>query len=254
MSFAAGAEAYDRFMGRYSMPLAPLFATYAGVGADTRRVLDVGCGPGALTGELVRRVGAANVTAIDPTEGFVAAARERHPDVDVRQAGAEALPFSDNDFDAALAQLVVHFMSDPVAGLREMARVVRPGGVAAACVWDYEESGPLTPFWAAARELDPTAEDEIFRAGARHGQLAALFADAGLADVEDTRLVVQVEHPTFDDWWEPFTLGVGPAGQHVARLDDDDRDALRDRCRRLFATEPFTLTAGAWTARGRAPR
>jgi SAM-dependent methyltransferase len=249
MTFFAGADAYDRFMGRYSRPLAPVFASYAGV-TTGQHVLDVGCGPGALTTELVARVGAANVSAVDPTDGFVAAARQRHPGVDVRHASAEALPFADDAFDAAVAQLVVHFMGDPVAGLREMARVVRPGGVVAACVWDYEEQGPLTPFWAAARELDPDAEDEVFRAGARQGHLAGLFADAGIADVEDTRLVVQVEHPTFEDWWEPFTLGVGPAGQHVAALDEAGRVELRERCRRLFATEPFTVTAGAWTARG----
>jgi SAM-dependent methyltransferase len=250
MTFFERADAYDRFMGRYSSPLAPVFASYADVTGGLR-VLDVGCGPGALTTELVARVGAENVTAVDPTEGFVAAARQRHPGVDVRHASAEALPFDDGGFDAALAQLVVHFMVDPIAGLREMARVVRPGGVVAACVWDYEEVGPLTPFWAAARELDPDAEDEVFRAGARQGQLAGLFAEAGLADVEDTRLAVHVEHPSFEDWWEPFTLGVGPAGQHVAALDEAGRLELRERCRRLFPTEPFTVTAGAWTARGR---
>ena len=127
MTFVVAAEAYDRFMGRYSVPLAPVFADFAGV-AEGQRVLDVGCGPGALTAELVRRLGPASVTAVDPSEPFVAAARERHPEVQVERASAEDLPFPDGTFDAALAQLVVHFMTDPVAGLREMARVTREDG------------------------------------------------------------------------------------------------------------------------------
>src|SRR5207249_4107866 len=151
MSFSVAADAYDRFMGRYSMPLAPTFAAFAGVGAE-QRVLDVGCGPGALTAELVSRAGA--VSAVDPSESFVDAARARHPDVDVRRATAEELPFGDGEFDAALAQLVVHFMADPVAGLRQMARVTRAGGTVAACVWDHPGGGgPLSAYWDAAHEL-----------------------------------------------------------------------------------------------------
>jgi ubiquinone/menaquinone biosynthesis C-methylase UbiE len=117
MTFAVAAEAYDRFMGRYSVGLAPQLAALADVRSG-QRVLDVGCGPGALTTELVRLLGPAGVTAVDPSESFVAAARERHPGVTVEQAAAEQLPFPDDEFDAALAQLVVHFMTDPVGGLR----------------------------------------------------------------------------------------------------------------------------------------
>jgi Methylase involved in ubiquinone/menaquinone biosynthesis len=123
-------------MGRYSTPLAPLMADYARV-VPGQRVVDVGCGPGALTTELVQRVGPDGVSAVDPSEPFVAAAKERHPGVDVRLASAEQLPFDDDAFDGSLAQLVVHFMADPVKGLQEMGRVTRPGGVVAACVWDH---------------------------------------------------------------------------------------------------------------------
>ena len=155
MGFAVPADAYDRFMGRYSVHLSAQLADLAGVTAG-QRVLDVGCGPGALTTELVERLGAASVAAVDPSESFVAAARARLPDVDIRQSSAEQLPFPDDEFDAALAQLVVHFMADPVAGLAEMRRVTRPGGVVAACVWDHAGGrGPLSPFWEAAHELDP---------------------------------------------------------------------------------------------------
>jgi SAM-dependent methyltransferase len=253
VSFAVPADAYDRFMGRYSEPLAPQLADFAGIRAG-QRVLDVGCGPGALTAELVRRLGAGHVEAVEPSETFVAAARERFPDVAVQRATAEALPFPDDGFDAALAQLVVHFMTDPVAGLREMARVTRPGGVLAACVWDHGGGkGPVSPFFATARELDPAAPDESWRAGTREGQLAELFREAGIRDVEDGTLAVTVEHPTFDEWWEPFTLGVGPAGSYAAGLEPERRAALRERCRHLLPPEPFAITGMAWVARGTVP-
>src|SRR5262245_4026704 len=165
MTFNVAADAYDRFMGRYSTLLSPQMADLAGVRAG-RRVLDVGCGPGALTAELVARVGAAAVAAVDPSEPFVAAAMERFPGVDIRRAPAEDLPFDDDSFDASIAQLVVHFMADPVAGLREMRRVTRPGGTVAACVWDFAGGrGPLSVFWRAAHDLDPSVEDDAHAAG-----------------------------------------------------------------------------------------
>src|SRR5688572_31939500 len=180
MSFVVGADEYDRFMGRYSAPLAPQFAELAGVDSG-QRALDVGCGPGSLTAELVRRLGQGAVAAVDPSEPFVAAARERHPGVSVQRAAAEELPFGDQEFDASLAQLVVHFMADPVAGLGEMARVTRRGGVVAACVWDHAgDRGPLSPFWQAARQIDPVLDDESNLAGVREGHLAELFDAAGL--------------------------------------------------------------------------
>ena len=250
MSFAVAADAYDRFMGRYSVPLAPQLADFAGV-ADGQQVLDVGCGPGALTAELVRRLGPDAVSAVDPSESFVAAVRERHAGVDVQRSPAEELPFGDELFDAALAQLVVHFMTDPVAGLREMARVTRKDGVVAACVWDHAgEHGPLSPYWEAARDLDSSVEGEFGLAGVREGHLSELFGEAGLDEVEETYLEVSVEHPTFEEWWEPFTLGVGPAGDYLASLDDARKAELRERCRLRLPAAPFVLTARAWSARG----
>lgn len=248
--FDVAAEAYDRFMGRYSSPLAPRLADFAGV-TSGQRALDVGCGPGALTAELVRRLGAGAVAAVDPSEPFVAAARARHGGVDVQLAAAELLPFVDDEFDVTLGQLVVHFMSDPVGGLREMARVTRPGGGVAACVWDHAGGeGPLSRFWEAARALDAGVEDESQYAGAREGHLAELFRQAGLHDVEETALSVTVEHASFDEWWEPFTLGVGPAGAHLSGLDPARRGQLRDLCREAMPGERLTVTASAWAARG----
>jgi SAM-dependent methyltransferase len=250
VSFDVAAAAYDRFMGRHSVPLAAEFVEFAGIGAGDR-VLDVGCGPGALTTELVRRLGSPTVAAVDPSEPFVTAARARHPGVDVRRASAEDLPYGGDTFDAALAQLVVHFMRDPVAGLAEMARVTRTDGMVAACVWDLAgDRAPLSPFWRAARELDNTAEDESGLAGARAGHLTGLLRAAGLHDVEEGELSTAVDFESFEEWWEPFTLGVGPAGAYASSLGDDELVAVRERCRRLLPEPPFRLTSFAWAARG----
>jgi SAM-dependent methyltransferase len=250
VSFFLGADAYDRFMGRYSMLLAPRFADFAAI-AGGQRVLDVGCGPGALTAELVARLGPAAVAAVDPSEAFVAAVQKRHPGVIVERGAAEQLPFGEQVFDAALAQLVVHFMAQPVGGLVEMARVTRKQGVVAACVWDHAGGqGPLGLFWEAARQLDPGVRDESQLAGAREGELAQLLEAAGLREIQGAALSVRVEHPSFDDWWEPFTLGVGPAGGYVAGLDATRQARLRERCREMLPEAPFPVTALAWAARG----
>ena len=243
------ADAYDRFMGRYSEPLAVPFADFAGLPRDSR-VLDVGCGTGALTAELSTRVAPELITAVDPSEAFVEALSARRPEVEVIRAPAEDLPFEDGSFDATLAQLVLHVMDDPVAGLREMARVTRYGGVIAACVWDFTEGGPLGPFWAAAETLDAAADSGSPSAGTRAGQLAELFRAAGIGDVFDGAVSVDVKHATFEDWWEPFTLGVAPSGAYVAGLDPEPRDALRDLCRAKMPDPPFVVTAKAWATRG----
>jgi SAM-dependent methyltransferase len=251
MSFDVPANAYDRFMGRYSAQLAPIFVDFAGVRTG-QTALDVGCGPGAATAELVRRLGPEAVAAVDPSEEFVAAARGRYPGVDARLSSAEDLPYPDDTFDATIAQLVVHFMTDPLAGLAEMARVTRRGGVVAACVWDFAgERAPISAFWRAARELDSQAKDESGLPGAREGHLSRLFEAAGLRRIEEAQLSVSVDHPSFDDWWEPFTLGVGPAGAFARALGETELSALRERCRHLLPEGPFTLTAVAWAARGR---
>jgi len=233
VSFAVAPEAYDRFMGRYSVPLAPQLAALAEVVAG-QRALDVGCGPGALTAELVRRLGPAAVAAVDPSEPFVDAARERHPGVNVERAPAEELPFPDEAFDAALAQLVVHFMADPVRGLREMARVTREGGIVAACVWDHAVGGqgPLSLYWDAARELDP---DFVIVA-----RCDMIGAQGGGFEVAVERCTAYLEHGGVDAVWintvqsaeevrEACGAVPGPVDEHEAAGAGAGERALGDR-------------------------
>ena len=244
------AAKYDLFTGLFSGALAHRFVETVDPTVG-QRVLDVGCGPGALTRLLVDRVGASRVAAVDPLEAFVEAARSRLPDgVEVRCAVAGDLPFADDTFDAAVAQLVVQFMPDPVAGLREMARVTKSGGVVAACVWDNAGgAGPLSPLWRAAQELDPAVRDESGVAGAREGGLAALASEAGLTDATSSRLDVEVPFDTFDQWWEPFTLGVGSGGAFVQGLEQPRREALRSRLQQMLGPGPFRASASAWCVR-----
>ena len=214
-------------------------------------MLDVGCGAGALTGELVARLGVGAVAAVDPSASFVAATRERNPGVDVRLAAAEHLPFPSDAFDATLAQLVVHFMDDPWRGLSEMRRVTRPGGIIAACVWDHAgRRGPLRLFWDAARSLDPGLDDESQLPGTREGHLVDLFRAAGLRAVSGAALEIRVDHPTFDEWWDPFTRGVGPAGAYLGRQDPARQAAIREAALRQAPAEPIEIEAVAWAARG----
>ncbi len=251
MSFEVAADAYGRFMGRFSEPLAPGFADLAEVVAG-QRVLDVGAGPGALTTELVRRVGVAGVSAVDPSPPFVDALRTRLPGIDAGRGTAEDLPFPDRAFDATLAQLVVHFMRDPVAGVREMVRVTAPGGVVAACVWDHDGArSPLSTCWSAVSALDPGAVDEAGLPGARAGDLARIFVEAGLDDVTESELSVEAAFETFEEWWEPYTFGIGPLGECVAGLDATSRARLRSRCAEALPAPPFTVRATVWAVRAR---
>jgi SAM-dependent methyltransferase len=250
-SFEVPADAYDRFMGRYSRHLSAQLADLAAIRAG-QSVLDVGAGPGALTAELVARVGASAVAAVDPSEAFVGALRARLPGVQVERAAAEELPFATGEFDAALAQLVVHFMADPVAGLREMARVTRAGGTVAACVWDHATGGrgPLSPFHRAVNRLDPSQANESERAGVREGHLRELFAEAGIGQLRDTVLTVTVEHPSFDDYWEPFELRVGPTAAFMSSRSSSELELLRQYVREELPAAPFVLEARAWAVVG----
>lgn len=257
--FDRPADAYDRFVGRYGPALAR--ATLERVRLEPgRRVLDVGCGPGALTIELARVIGPGAVTAIDPSESFAAACAERVPGAEVRIASAASLPFEDGTFDAAFSQLVVNFIPDPEAGLREMRRVTRPGGLVASTVWDY--TGGMTMlrrFWDAAVEVDPVAagpRDEGFRLSHSSPEgLTRLWEETGLEEVSTEPVDVGAAYRDFDDLWVPFLAGIGPAGSYTVSLREPAREELREAYRqRLGSPEgPFELTARAWLVRGTVP-
>lgn len=252
MSFDLPGESYDRYMGRYARVLAPPFLAFADI--DRGPVLDVGCGPGALTAVLAERFGAAQVAAIDPSGPFVEACRSRVPGVDVRHGAGEALPFADGAFAGALSQLVIGFVRDAPRFVAEQRRVVRPGSPIAACMWRVAQLEMIVPFWEAARRLDPDARDDNGMPFRRPGELSALWAGAGLANVEETELTVEVTYQDFDDCWAPFELGVGPVGDYLRAQTPERREAIREACRAAFGDPrgPFTLRGVAGAVRGTA--
>jgi SAM-dependent methyltransferase len=243
--FNVSDTAYDNFMGRFSMRLAPVFADFVGIEAG-QRVLDVGAGTGALTAELVKR--GADASAADPSPPFVAALRERFPDIGVHEAAAEKLPWPDEVFDAALAQLVLTFMRDAPAGFAEMQRVVRSGGVVAACMWDREGMEMLAAINRTQQALDssrPTSEQLTnFRS---REEIESLFGPG----VEMELLEVEAGYAGFAELWDSVVDGAGPAGVWAASLDDAQRAQAREELHRQVG-EPagaFTLAARAWAAR-----
>jgi SAM-dependent methyltransferase len=208
--FSGSSDAYNRFMGRYSTPLAEQFADFVGVAAP-QRALDVGAGTGALTNELVGRLGADHVAAAEPSADYAAGLRTRFPGLDVREAPAEELPWEDASFDGALAQLVVVFLNDAPGAVRELARVTRPGGVVATCMWEIDGVEMMKALNEIRQRLSPGGPTPAteYRDEA---SLRELFDEAGLREVETTRIEVSVEYETVDELWEPAIHVGGPGG------------------------------------------
>ena len=252
-NFTAGGSAYDNFIGRYSKLLAVPFADAAGVSAG-QTAIDVGCGPGALTAELVKRLGEPAVRATDPSASFAASFAERFPGVEFKAGQAEAIPFEDASADHAMAQLVFHFVSDPLQAARDMARVTKPGGVVSACVWDFDEGMEmLRAFWDAALSVHPDAPDESLLKFGRAGEIAELFAAVGLRDIEESTLSVPSTYANFDELWAGFTAGIGPAGGYLVTLDADAQEAVRAALFERIGSPSgsFTMDALARCAIGR---
>ncbi|MFD5215916.1 class I SAM-dependent methyltransferase [Microbacterium sp. NPDC058345] len=247
------AEGYDRLIGRFLPSLAPAFAEFAGVRAG--RVLDVGCGPGGLTAELVERVGDGKVSAIDPSAPFVAVCRDRVPGADVVEGVAESLPYADGHFDASLSSLTVGFMTDARQGVREMARVTRPGGVVALCFWSSGRMQAVGRFWrAAGRAIGALPSDDAL-VGRQEGDLEGLLEEAGLQDIRAAEIEATASYAGFDDLWSGYIAGVGPIGRYVRSLTPAQLEAVRVAAREDLGTagQPFTLTAMAWAACGVVP-
>jgi SAM-dependent methyltransferase len=243
-------DGYQRFMGRWSRRLAPLFVTFAGI-TEGDRVLDVGSGTGAVAAAAAS-IGSVRVTGIEPSTAFVVYARE-HVGGRFEVGDALALPFSDDAFDRALSMLVLNFVPDPAAALQQMIRVTRPGGVVASAVWDYGDGMQmLRTFWDAAVALDPDAapRDERHMPLCTHGALAELWRMHGLQDVDEQPLTIEMKFASFDDYWQPFLCGQGPAGGYVSSLAESARHALESRLHERMADAGLTLRARAWAVRG----
>lgn len=256
--WASGAS-YDHYVGRWSRRVAREFLAWLAV-PHGRRWLDVGCGTGALSENILEHAAPAGVDGIDPSEGFLRDAQERIADERVRfqVGGAQELPFDEATFDAAVAGLVLNFVPDPGRAVSEMARVTRPRGTVAAYVWDYAgEMQLMRHFWNAAVELDPSARDldegQRFPI-AKPGPLESLLLGAGLGDVEVRAIDIPTVFRDFDDYWTPFLGGQGPAGAYAVALDEERQAALRERIRAGLPIAPdgsISLMARAWAVRGR---
>jgi SAM-dependent methyltransferase len=256
--FAEG-DAYERFMGRWSRQFAPQLLRFASVGEGSA-LLDVGCGTGALA-SAAAAIPSVRVTSVDKSRALVEHARGHAPgNVRFEVGDAQALSFSDATFDQTVAMLVMNFIPDPASALREMIRVTRSGGIVAAAVWDYGEGMQmLRVFWDEAVALAPdvAARDERHMPLSRAGELSALWRAEGLQDVDEQPLTVALAFASFDDYWQPFIGGQGPAGAYVASLSDAGRRALESRLRGRLSSagqdSAFTLPARAWAVRGVVP-
>jgi ubiquinone/menaquinone biosynthesis C-methylase UbiE len=257
---AKSAAAYEKLMGRWSRTLARPFLDFAGLEAGDR-IVDVGCGTGSLTFTIPQVADIARVDAIDYSEVYVEAARQRNTDprISIERADACALPFPEASFDRALALLVLHFVPESEQAVTEMSRVVRPGGVVAATVWDSFGGMPnQRMFWDTAVALDPSAAaaraESYFKPMTRPGEMRALFTKVGLEDVADTALMIRMEFLCFEDYWGPLADGEGPLGKYVSALDERKRAVFERSLREAYeATEPDgprSFAAVAWACRG----
>jgi SAM-dependent methyltransferase len=253
------ADGYERVMGRWSRRLAPLLIGFGGL-ADGDRVLDAGCGTGSLAFTLPRLADIAAATGIDISQGYIEYARSRNLDDRLRfeHADACALPFADNSFDRAFSLLVLQFVPDPARAVAEMRRVVRPGGMVAAAVWD-DVGGPphIRMLFDIAAVLDRSIKRPYFRPLSGSNEMAELWRATGLTDAEQASLLIRMEFKSFDDYWSPFTTGEGPPGQLLAGLAEPARATLQDHVRYAYLAGkpdgPRSFAAVAWACRGTAP-
>jgi len=258
-----GADGYDQYMGRWSKRLAPLFLDFAGV-ADGERILDVGCGTGSLTFLIPNRANVSTIEAIDYEEPFVEAVRRRNTDprITASQGDACALQFAENQFDRALSMLVLHFVPDPHRAVAEMLRVVRPGGVIAAAVWDTFGGMPSQRiFWDTFAAIEPSA---IGRRGAAlvrpmtfPGEITRAFEIAGLQDIGETMLTIRMDFEHFEDYWLPLINGQGTLAALLETMPKGVSENVQASVRQAYLSDqpdgPRSFASVAWAVRGTVP-
>ncbi len=256
------AEAYERFMGRWSRLVAPLLVDFTNL-PDSGRVLDVGSGTGSLAFVIAARRSRLLVKGIDPSREYIAYASGRNPfpdRVSFQVGDAQDLRFPEESFEASLSLLVFNFIPDPRKALREVRRVTKPGGRVSAAVWDYGAGmRMLRTFWDAASSINARADklDERHMPLCRAGDLAQLWRQGDLENVHEQPLEITMRFQSFADYWDPFQLGQGPAGAYVRSLEGDKLRALRGEVKRRLSSSaedvPFELPARAWAVRGTVP-
>jgi SAM-dependent methyltransferase len=249
--------AYERFMGRWSRQLAVAFAAFAGI-LDGDRVLDVGCGTGALSAAILARNPKASVTGIDPSASFIEGCRANYPASHFVVGGAERLPFGDREFDASLASLVLAFVPVPSDAIAEMMRVTVRGGTVAAAIWDHSEGMTmLRAFWEAAGQVDPSEKPVEAQPSLNRDVIIALWHAAHLKEVRIEPLMVEMPFSSFDDYWLPFLAGQGPAGSYVAAASEETSEAIVRILKARFLGDgpdrPFVIHSRAWAIRGTVP-
>jgi len=258
----ADANAYQRFMGRWSRLVAPQLVDFAAA-PDFGRLLDVGSGTGALAFTLAERKPRVNVLGIDPSKEYVGYANSKNPFPDrvrFETGDARQLRLADASFDASLSLLVFNFVPDPLQALREVRRVTKPGGRVSASVWDYGDGMKmLRAFWDSAVNLDSKAEtlDERHMPLCRAGELSGLWRQGGLENVHEQPQVFTMRFESFVDYWEGFLLGQGPAGVYVKSLSRDQVHALRREVKNRVSPSadnlPVALSSRVWSVRGTVP-
>jgi ubiquinone/menaquinone biosynthesis C-methylase UbiE len=261
---ARGPAAYDSYMGRWSQRLASGFLEFAGL-VEGAAVLDVGCGTGSLTFEIAARRIAASIDALDYESEFVEAVNTRKgaASINVRQGDAMALPYESALFDMALSLLVLHFVPDAVRSISEMVRVVKPGGVVAAAVWDTFGGMPtLRMFWDTVAAIHPPAEQRrcglLIRPMTRPNELQTAFQHAGLSNVAATLLTIRMDFESFEDFWIPAVFGQGTHSEFLAGLPEPTQRQIESSVRAAYLAGlpdgPRSFASSAWAVRGMVTR